>query len=159
MQVGAAHTPAVHVALQQSLDSAHAWPALRQISCEQMPAEHDMLQQSPYAVHEAPPARHLPAGTGLFVLLVAPSPACPSIVDPPLPPSAPNAPLLGLEAHPCPEIATRGTTTSSVAKAHARPRERRSSIGTPLADVRRLRDQASHAPQGSNVGALFGSSG
>ncbi len=103
MQVGAAHTPAVQVALQQSLESAQAWPALRQTSSAHRPAEQDMLQQSLYALHDAPPARHLPAGTGFFEpLLLAPSPvAGPSRVEPSLPASAPKpAPLLGLEAHP-----------------------------------------------------------
>jgi len=102
MQVGAAHTPAVQVALQQSLESAHAWPALRQTSSAHRPAEQDMLQQSLYALHDAPPARHLPAGTGFFEpLLPAPSPAWPSSVEPSLPASAPKpAPLPGLDAHP-----------------------------------------------------------
>jgi hypothetical protein len=139
--VGAAHCPAVHVALQQSLESAQACPALRQTSCEQMPAEHDMLQQSLYALQAAPPARHFPAGTGFFEpLLLAPSPlAGPSRVEPSLPASAPKpAPLPGLEAHPCPETATRGATRSNVMKAQARPKERKSGIGSPPAGLCKL---------------------
>jgi hypothetical protein len=137
MQVGAAQTPAVHVALQQSLERAHAWPALRQTSCEQRPAEHDMLQQSLYALQVAPPARHLPAGTGVFEPL-APSPvAGPSSVDPSAPASEPKpAALLGLDAHPSPASATSGTTKRSRTMAQARPKERRSGIGTPLAGLR-----------------------
>ncbi len=154
MHVGAAQTPAVQVALQQSLESAHAWPALRQTSSAQRPAEQDMLQQSLYALHEAPPARHLPAGTGLLEPLpLAPSPdVWPSSVDPP-PASAPKpAPLLGLDAQPWPVRATSGNTSSTVTSAQARPSERRSGIGSPLAGSGKCIDQARHAPPGSNVG-------
>jgi hypothetical protein len=89
--------PAVHVALQQSLDSEQFWPALRHASPSQVPAEHDMLQQSLYEEHDAPPARHLPAGPASLEP-ESPPPLPASVSEPllpplPLPPSGVEKPL------------------------------------------------------------------
>src|SRR3984957_10542554 len=152
MHVGVAQTPAVQVALQQSLERAHAWVALRQTSCAHTPAAQDWLQQSEYALQAAPPARHFPAGTGLLPPAPSPAPGPSTVVCASFPkPAAAPLPC----AHPWPDRATSGTASSSVANAQARPSERKSSIGTPLASL----GASNRRAVGSNVGVLVGSSG
>ena len=108
-QVGAAQFPAVHVALQQSLDSEQACPLDRHVSSAQVPAAHDWLQQSLYAAHVAPPARHLPAGT-----VVLPP-------EEPLDPSPANVPPFDpFPAQPCAPAAARVTVARNVHTVHAR---------------------------------------
>jgi hypothetical protein len=108
--VGAAQFPAVHVALQQSLESEHPCPLDRHDSSAQVPAAHDWLQQSLYAAHEEPPARHLPAGTVVLLpeeLPVEPSPGKAPLFEP-------------FPAHPCAAAAARPTAARKVHTVHAR---------------------------------------
>jgi len=141
----AAHLPAVHVALQQSLDDEQFWPALRHASPSQEPAAHDMLQQSLYEEHEAPPARHLPAGPE-SLLPESPPPLPASVTEPllpplPLPPSGlekplPWAPLL--PEQPSPDTATKGSTARNMKTAQERWIERARLIDLPLPDTKPL---------------------
>lgn len=153
--VAAAHLPAVHVALQQSLESEQFWPALRHASPSHTPAEHDMLQQSVYAEHEAPPARHFPAGPESLEP-ESPPPLPPSLAAPllpplPLPPSMSAKPLplaLLLPLQPSPDATTNGTTARMVKTAQERLIAYTTLIETPLPDTKRLEPYSLKQPLG-----------